>query len=373
MEQFDVPVVMIVFKRLELTKRSFEPIRKLKPKKLYIIADGPRTEADKEKVIAVREYLDTHVDWDCEVHRNYAEKNMGLRYRMPSGMQWVFESEERAIFIEDDIDATENFFYFCRDMLEHYKDDERVLMISGSNIFPNHESFNGEDIGFSMFASIWGWACWKRSYELYDVNLRSWPEIRKRGMLKKKLTPEAYDFFRILFDDLQYHWYRTWGYQWTYLMLTGKGLGIVPRCNLISNIGMGDADAEHKDDSQEFIDKVSNAERGEMILPITYPSDVIRNEAYDLYYQKDEFIERASLFKTIKYGFRAWYYSRVYRQIKEMERDEVYFNKYVPEKYRLSPEEQKYNKGDRYRLVTPKEMIKSADEYRRYKRKHHIK
>ena len=162
---FDVPVVMIVYKRLDVTKEAFEPIRKLRPKKLYIISDGPREHKDKKAVEEVRNYLDSHIDWDCKVHRNYAEKNMGLRYRMPSGMAWVFEKEDRAIFIEDDIKADQSFFYFCRDMLEHYEKDERIGMISGNNLYPEAKIFKTEDICFSSFATIWGWATWKRAWQ----------------------------------------------------------------------------------------------------------------------------------------------------------------------------------------------------------------
>ena len=82
---FDVPVVMIVYKRLDLTERSFAPIRELKPEKFYIISDGPKDRKDAQQVKAVRTYIEEHIDWPCEVHKNYAEKNMGLRYRMPSG------------------------------------------------------------------------------------------------------------------------------------------------------------------------------------------------------------------------------------------------------------------------------------------------
>ena len=109
---FDIPVAMIVYKRLDVTKISFQAIRKVRPKKLYIISDGPRDLKDKKAVEEVRQYLDSHIDWKCDVHRDYAKKNLGLRYRMPSGMAWVFEKEDCAIFVEDDIKAGVEFLSF---------------------------------------------------------------------------------------------------------------------------------------------------------------------------------------------------------------------------------------------------------------------
>ena len=365
---FDVPVVMIVYKRLDVTEKSFAPIRELKPQKLYIISDGPRKPEEAEAVEAVRSYIDSHIDWPCEVHRDYAEKNMGLRYRMPSGMAWVFENEDRAIFIEDDIEATQNFFYFCRDMLKHYENDERIAMITGSNLYPEDPSFNGEDICFSAYATIWGWATWKRAFKLYDVNIRRWPELKKKQSFRNVMTDRTWNFFSVVFDDLQYHWYRTWGYQWDFLLWANEKLGIVPKYNLISNIGMGNEQGEHPGDTAEKVDYISSVKKKELALPIRYPAEVKRNEAYDRIFQDGFFTEKIGLLKRIKYSIRASCYEKAYAQIKEMEKDEEYFSSVLEDKYKLSEEEQKLNPGDRYRLISPRDMRESARAYRRYKR-----
>ena len=367
-QQYDIPVVMIVYKRLDLTKRSFAPIRELQPKELYIISDGPRSAEEEEKVQAVRSYIEEHIDWPCHVHKNYAKKNMWLRYRMPSGMQWVFETADKAVFVEDDIDTSRNFFEFCRDMLNHYESDDRVLMVTGSNIYAGDDSFGIGDITFSAFASIWGWATWKRAWEQYDVNIHSWREIRKTGQLKKILHKNVYDYYKILYDDLQYHWYRTWDHQWTYLMHIGKGVGIVPKYNLINNIGMGSAEGEHPADSQERVDFVSSVLRGEIKLPIHYPEKVARNAAYDDMYQQRTYTVKTGFLKKVKYGIRAWYYGKVHEMIREMENDTEYLEQCLPGKYKMSEVEQVYNKGDKIRLVTPREMRRCVREYQRYRK-----
>ena len=370
MERFDVPVVMIVYKRLDLTERSFAPIRELKPAKLYIISDGPRDRKEAQQVKAVREYLEKNIDWPCEVHKNYAEKNMGLRYRMPSGMAWVFETEESAIFIEDDIEASQSFFLFCREMLEHYKDEERIAMISGTNLYPGEESFGKDDICFSAFATIWGWATWKRAWKNYDVNIRRWPELKKEMKLRRILNKNSYKFFSIVFDDLQYHWYRTWGYQWNFMVWADNLLGIVPKYDLVNNIGMGDERGEHPGDTAEKVSEVSEVERGEMEFPIKYPKKIIRNKRYDRMFQQRFYTEKTGPLKELKYRLRAALYEKAYAVIKEMEKDDEYFDNVLPDKYKLDEEGLKLNPGDRYSLVSPKEMRRTAAAYRRYRRKH---
>ena len=366
---FDIPVAFIVYKRLDVTKESFEAIRKLQPAKLYIISDGPKDLKDKKLVEDVRRYIDSHIDWDCRVYRNYAPKNMGLRYRMPSGMAWVFEKEDMAIFIEDDIKASQSFFYYCRDMLEHYKNDERIAMISGNNLYPDAKCFETEDICFSYFSTIWGWATWKRAWKLYDVNIRRWPELKKKKKFKKFMTANTWKFFSIVFDDLQYHWYRTWGYQWDFMMWANEKLGIVPKVNLVKNIGMGDSMAEHPDDKQEKIDQVSGVKLRELTKPFRFPGSVKRDKEYDRLFQDGFFTEKIGLFKQIKYAIRASKYEKAYSIIKEMEKDDEYFNKVLQDKYKLDKDELKLNPGDRYKLITPKEMCKSAAKYKKYSKR----
>lgn len=365
-KQFDIPVVMIVFKRLDLTKRVFESIRQLKPLKLYIIADGPRNDEEKKEVQAVREYLDKNIDWACEVHRNYAEHNLGLRYRMPSGTNWVFETEEKAIFIEDDILASQDFFWFCKQMLEEYEKDERIMMVSGTNLYAGSDTFGDGDIIFSNFSTIWGWATWKRAWEKYDVNIRKWPQVRKEKILKDILSKKGYRFYKTVFNDLQFHWYRTWDYQWEFTKFANRGLGIIPKCNLINNLGMGNENAEHRNDLPEKIDFVSGVQITSLRLPVQIPSDVVVNKEYDEMFQ-NHFVPSISTGVYLKNNIRAFFYNKFLRTIKKMEKDTFYFKNILPEKYKLTEEEQSLNIGDFYKYISAKEFRKSAIAYPLYK------
>lgn len=369
MDYFDIPIVMIVYKRLDLTKQVFARIREVRPKELYIIADGPRNESDTEAVSSVREYLDSHIDWECNIHRNYASENYGLRYRMPSGTDWVFETADKAIFLEDDVYPTLSFFTFCREMLVKYEKDEEIMMISGTNLYAGDSSFGDYDITFSYFASIWGWATWKRAWKKYDVNIRRWPQLRKSGAIKDIFTKKSYRFFETVFNDLQYHWYRTWDYQWEFAKFTNHGLGIVPRVNMIRNLGMGDPNGEHAADSQEKIEFVTGVEVQELTMPIRCPEKIERNTEYDIMYQKGA-IPKVSAMTYWKNNFRANIYENFYRLIKKMEQDEYYFENILPEEYKLSQREMQLNPGDRFALRDAKSFRKVAMAYWVYRYLH---
>lgn len=128
------PVAYIVFNRPQHTQRTFAILRKLQVPKLYIIADGPRADhpTDLKRCAEVREIVD-NVDWPCDLHCDFADSNIGLKKRVSSGLDWVFEHEDRAIVLEDDCLAHAEFFNFCRELLERYADDERVSVITGNN------------------------------------------------------------------------------------------------------------------------------------------------------------------------------------------------------------------------------------------------
>lgn len=247
MEQFRLttPVSMIVFNRLDCVIETLEKIRQAKPEKLYIVSDGPREDRDgeKQKVEAVRRYIEEHIDWDCNVKYNYAEQNMGSKYRIYSGLNWVFTMEEETIILEDDCVPNDNFFQYCQELLDLYADNEAVWMVSGINVIRKQNS--SDPYFFARFSEIWGWATWKRAWSQIDIEMDSWPQARRTGAVKY-----AYDFFSyrcyLREADHQYHDKRdAWDIPWRYSMFLHHGVGIVPQENMIANIGCGREDASN--------------------------------------------------------------------------------------------------------------------------------
>jgi SAM-dependent methyltransferase len=233
------PVTLIIFNRPETTVKVFEAIRQAKPSKLLVIADGPRNDRpdDIENCQAARAIVE-QVDWDCEVLRNYSEVNLGCRKRVVSGLDWVFEQVEEAIILEDDCLPHPTFFRYCQELLEKYRNEPRIMMISGDN-FQFGRNQTEYSYYFSRYGHIWGWATWKRSWILHDDSMASWPKLRDTQWLTNILNNEkAVSFWSRNFQGV-YDGFNTWDYPWLFTLWSHHGLTILPNVNLISNIGFG--------------------------------------------------------------------------------------------------------------------------------------
>lgn len=180
-------VLFLVFNRPEPTARVFEAIRYARPPRLYVAADGPRVqrEGEGELVRRVRQ-IATTVDWPCSVYTLFREHNLGCKRAVSEAISWFFENEEQGIILEDDCLPNPDFFSFCDVLLERYKDDPRVWMITGNNFQDGQKRGNGSYY-FSRYSHIWGWATWRRAWRCYDRDLSFWPEWKSSADWLKKM------------------------------------------------------------------------------------------------------------------------------------------------------------------------------------------
>ncbi|MDJ0553667.1 MAG: glycosyltransferase family 2 protein [Microcoleaceae cyanobacterium MO_207.B10] len=243
------PVVLLVFNRPEVTKKVFAEIRKAQPPQLFLVADGPRSEksGEAEKCQAVRSIIE-QVDWECQVYKNYSDVNLGSGLRVSSGLNWVFDTVETAIILEDDCLPHPTFFRFCDELLEKYRHDKRVMMISGTNILGEWKS-NIQSYHFSYLAMIWGWASWRRSWQYFDAEMNLWKLPEMKNVVRDVLGDEKqYNRIKQGFDsihDEEGNWDKSiWDFQFALSRFSQSGLAITPAVNLISNIGF-DAEATH--------------------------------------------------------------------------------------------------------------------------------
>jgi hypothetical protein len=289
------PVAFIIFNRPETTKRVFAEIAKARPPKLLVIADGPRADHpdDAEKCAATHAIIDG-VDWDCEVLTNYSDVNLGCKHRVSSGLDWVFNTVEEAIILEDDCLPNPTFFQFCEEMLEKYRDDERIAMISGDN-FQFGKKRTEYSYYFSRYPHIWGWASWRRVWNNYDVDMKMWPEIRDGGWLQDLLRDKkVMRFWNSKFDAVYRRKIDTWDYQWVFSRWINNELAILPNVNLVSNIGFG-PEAAHTKHRNRF----SELETEAIIFPISHPFYVIRDHIADNITEKNEFSGQTILHKLV--------------------------------------------------------------------------
>jgi hypothetical protein len=274
----DTAVALLLFRRPEETARVFERIREARPPKLFLVADGPRpgNEEDARGCEQARAVVE-RVDWDCEVVREFADENLGLKRRIPSGLDRVFSEAPDAIILEDDCLPHPSFFPYCEELLERYRDDERIVHIGGSQLLPTPPprwSYH-----FSRYPLVWGWASWRRAWDLYDVDLQDWhagTATGRRGRLSEMFEGE---------DERRYWgwvWDNSpkidnWDAQWSYVGLSRGLLSVNPNRNLISNIGFA---PEATNATADPLGIAGRALEG-IEFPLEHPPAVERDEEAD--------------------------------------------------------------------------------------------
>lgn len=270
------PVVFIVFRRPVVTRRVLSAIREAQPEILFIVADGPRREQEEEArlCIEVRALVDTMVDWPCTVIKIYAEENLGCARRVSSGLTEVFQQVEEAIILEDDCLPDVTFFPFCEQLLEHYREDERVFQIAGCRL--TFGDFTcGKSYYFSRYPHCWGWATWRRAWRHYDHGMRVWLQKREEGWKNGPTSKRERRAWASSFDGVFSGRTDTWDYRWTAICWSLGVWSVTPAQNLVSNIGFG-ADSTHTKDG-----KWGGIPVCSMVFPLTHPTAVKGNELCD--------------------------------------------------------------------------------------------
>ncbi len=279
----ETPVVIFIFRRPETTARVFKAVSEAKPKKLFIIADGPRENVAGEKELCrkTREIVEK-VNWDCEVTRNYSEVNLGCNERMISGTDWVFDQVEEAIILEDDDVSSPSFFRFCEEMLEKYRNVPSVSCVCGNTQAPMAER---NRYSFSAYFLVHGRAMWKRSWREFSsipneslkemFSGRDMVEAINSTALLKKTRRLVRQVLRLFLRDR----YVTWDWQWSFFCIKNKTLSVIPARNLISNIGMGAGAQGAAHDLGLFPSREPALDFIE--FPLRHPSAVVRDESYD--------------------------------------------------------------------------------------------
>lgn len=317
MKPLETPVAFIIFNRPDKTARVFEAIRHARPKQLFIIADGPRTDAEKVRTDAARTVTE-QVDWDCEVKRRYSEKNLGVKKGPPTGISWVFEYAERCIFLEDDCLPDATFFPYCEELLERYKDDDRVMQIAGSSFQQDNTAFDcSESYYFSIIPNLWGWATWRRVWQKYDQEpMAAWPTVKDNGLLKEIIpNGAARKWWEVLFERNWAGRADTWEGPWLFAFITSRGFCAIPKTNLVTNIGY-DPDASHWRKGLSTEDENANIPSTPLAFPLMHPSRTVINSQADEYSFKRQFNVNRYFGQKVRWFFRSRF-PRSYRLLKQ--------------------------------------------------------
>ena len=282
--QLKTPVAFIIFKRPDTTEKVFEVIRQAKPPKLLVIADGARPDkpGEAEKCAATRAIIE-RVDWDCDVLKNYSDINLGCAKRVSSGLDWVFDNVEEAIILEDDCVPHPTFFPFCENLLERYRDDNRIFSISGQNLLFGLRRTE-YSYYFSRYTFVWGWATWNRAWRYFDFDMKLWSEIKARDFLRDILvnSQEVNHWTKVFQKTYDGHM-NTWAYRWMFACWVQSGIHIHPNANLVSNIGFGLESTHTVRKRSEYAEMPTEA----VTFPLKHPPFIIRDRQADDWVQRN--------------------------------------------------------------------------------------
>jgi hypothetical protein len=269
------PLLFLVFNRPDTTRQVFEAIRAARPPRLFIAADGPRSDraGEAQRCAEVRA-IASAVDWPCSIETLFRDRNLGCKMGVSSGISWFFERESEGVILEDDVLPVPTFFDYCDELLQRHRNDERVAMVSGCNFVTNHFTPR-ESYFFSRYSHIWGWASWRRAWRHYDVAMTAWPAWRDGGGLAKVSGGSRLfeSYWRGVFDAAHQGMIDTWDYQWTFTCWRIGGLTALPKVNQTRNLGFG-ADATHTTGGAPAY--IQACPPGALELPLLHPGVVER-------------------------------------------------------------------------------------------------
>ncbi len=272
----NISVLMLFFNRPDRLAKVFAEVKKAQPARLFLYQDGPRSAADMPQIEACRRVVEL-IDWPCEVHRLYQERNYGCD---PSGymsQRWAFSQTDKCIVLEDDCVPSQSFFRFCQEMLDRYADDPRVWMIAGFNAeeqWPTQQA----DYLFTRVFSIWGWASWSRVVSTWDDTF-DWVAQTARYINGHGLRNDLLPMLRRHAASGVAHFESIfWG-----SMILHDALAIMPAQNLVNNIGV-------TDDSTHFSGTIATMPRRlrrqftmarhELQWPLRHPTEVSEEPAF---------------------------------------------------------------------------------------------
>jgi hypothetical protein len=244
MNPFEVPIVLFIYKRLDTSLAIIDRIRTTKAKKVYLIGDAGKSASDDAIIKKNRELIEASIDWDCEIVKNYADTNRGVYENIGLGAKWVFEREPVAIFLEDDNLPETTFFEYCKNLLDKYQDDTRVLWICGTNYLGKYEPADGSSYMFTKHLLPCGWASWANKFlEFYDFTFNLFNPVNvarvKQLYDNKKLFCQQKRSWEMEVSrkNAELH-YISWDFHMSWSLRVNDLWGISPKYNQIKNIGV---------------------------------------------------------------------------------------------------------------------------------------
>jgi hypothetical protein len=283
---FDTAVLFLIFNRPDTTRTVFQAIRQARPPRLYVAADGPRQDRFEEAKCQEAREVASAVDWPCELKTLFRPTNHGCRMAVSEAITWFFDHETEGIILEDDCLPVPSFFPYCQALLEAFRHDDRFGQIAGTCFFEADAPVDRTaSVLYSRYGPIWGWATWRRAWQCYDADLTNWPMMTQPKWLLSAYPHKRERAARLRIGQrLVNKALDTWDYQWAFAKSYHSLLSVIPRVNLVVNIGFG-VDATHT----TFADSKAPTEARDIGFPLALPAFVLPDGQYDTVYASRAF------------------------------------------------------------------------------------
>lgn len=280
----ETPILFTIYNRPDKAALVFKEIRKVKPKKLFVSADGPKEHVpgDAGRCRESREIID-RIDWDCDVKTNFSEKNRGCKLAITGAVDWFFNNVEEGIILEDDCVPSRSFFRFCSEMLDYYRNDERIMHITGFN-YQQRRKTDGASYYFSLFPLCYGWATWRRAWSHYDIKLESFPDFESNNRIENFLNGKIeQEHFNIIFRAIYEGRIDLWLFQWIYAIGVANGMCVHPSVNLVHNTDFENWESQLNSypNLKGILDNLKNNEAAEIDFPLKHPAKVAMDKDTD--------------------------------------------------------------------------------------------
>ena len=261
------PILVIFFNRPTILASLLQSLEKFKPTELFFACDGARSDVDQANIMACINIIKEKISWVCTVKTYSSEKNYGCDTFVPKAIDWFFSQVESGIILEDDCLISEEFYMFASELIIKYFNDHRVMNISAPNF--QLQKWGVADYYFSIYPLNWGWATWRRAWNLYDASLKDIDILYGQFNFPDSFNLEEKRYWVRFFRGLHAGKYTYWDAKWVYSMWKNGGISISPNVNLSSNIGFGESATHTKKKLYKHNLPIEKIQK-----PLRHPSDV---------------------------------------------------------------------------------------------------
>jgi hypothetical protein len=269
---FKTPILLVLYNRVEETHDLFQIIRKIKPEKLYVAADGANRAIPIDYQMCLRTRSVIMPEWECETNFLFHDEHIGKSQNTYQAISWLFEHEEEGIILFDDTMPNLDFFHYCEELLEKYRDVPEIMHI-GANYLERKKKYLKDSYHYTAYSFIWGFATWRRTWQEFTLEMKRTPEEVYKIIDKYTTNPIEKLYCNRIYHTLRKHNLDYWEYQYNFHIWAHNGLCVSPNVNLVTNVGF----KKRRRRVRKLMKKTAP------ILPLQHPEVIERNKRADKY------------------------------------------------------------------------------------------